>query len=1095
MKFGDSRARRWRGSFHVVRALEPIVRRLASGVFAVALAARGIAASPADDEAFFESRVRPVLTGHCAECHLDGKSKGGLRMDSRALLLAGGDSGAAAIPGDAEGSRLVRAIRYGDPDLRMPPRTRLPPDAVAALEEWVRRGLPDPRAGIATNAPPAKERSANNETGRKHWAFQPVRRAGPPAVDGVSEPIDRFLLARLKAAGLSFAPVADRRTWMRRVTMDLTGLPATEDAVRAFESDDRPDSRERCVDALMASPAYGERWARWWLDVARYADTNGQDENKVMANAWRYRDWVVGAMNADLPMDRFLVEQLAGDLLPADGVDERTAMSRRTATGFLVLGPKLLAEQDKPKLVLDVIDEQIDTIGRAMLGLTLGCARCHDHKFDPVSQREYYALAGIFRSTRTMENLAFVSKFNERDVSTRAELDAIAANAAELAALGKRSDETRVAADAALRKSWREALPRVLAHPDDASAPTGLRERVAAVRAGTNGLASALRGLAVDPDAAATMARWEAALASEGPVPGRSGAAFVCRATNSLEVAVPGADATRAWTLSAWVRPDAIEPDGDTRRWLVSRGANEWVDGHLALVIEKDRVGAFANAGGGRDKVVAAYGKPGALKAREWRHLAASCDATRLRVYLDGAEVASMPMNAALPATNAPFVLGRRPDGFIGFRGRLDSVGIHGRVLDAAELGKLARGETVAGALATRDFDALTDEESRRLADRAVAEELWDKGGLLELPALAERRKLYPSETQGRLDAIDAELAGAKARAPLPAARALAVADDVVTNLPVMARGSHMNPGKEAVPRGFPKCVGPLPVSAPPADHSGRLELARWIVDPSNPLTARVLANRVWQAHFGEGLVRTPDNFGLRGEGPSHPELLDWLASEWMRSGWSLKAMHRRIVLSRAYAQSAVSGEVAADADNRLLHAFPRQRLEAEMLRDALLSVGGRLDRTLGGTLVSWKNDEYVPGDDAPFRMPRRTLYLPLVRDRGIDLFAAFDGANPSVSVARRGSTVVSPQALYLMNSPVVREAAEGVARRVSAHPEASRVGRLYGVVLARAPSPAEAERARRFLEDGRLSALDVGGRWTALAQALLASNEFTHRE
>ncbi|KAB2673419.1 MAG: DUF1549 domain-containing protein [Verrucomicrobia bacterium] len=672
-------------------ALHRWSRCLAPGLWAVALAGRVVAAPEVapGDEAFFESRVRPVLAEHCAECHLGGKSKGGLRLDSRASTLAGGDSGPAAIPGDADASRLVRAIRYGDPDLRMPPRTRLPPDAIAALEAWVRRGLPDPRTADAALPTVSAAKPPDGAGSRKHWAFQPVRRIAAPAVHGASDPVDGFLLARLQAAGLGFSSAADRRTWIRRVTMDLTGLPATEAAVHAFASDERPDARERWVDALLSDPAYGERWGRWWLDVARYADTNGQDENKVMANAWRYRDWVVSAMNADLPMDRFLVEQLAGDLLPTAGVDEHVAAARRTATGFLVLGPKLLAEQDKPKLVLDVIDEQIDTIGRSMLGLTLGCARCHDHKFDPVSQREYYALAGIFRSTRTMENLAFVSKFNECGISTRAELEAIAAHAGEVKGLAARLAAVEREADDALRASWSGALPRVLVAPDDASLPAGLRERVAAARRGTNALASALRGLADEPDAPATVARWQASLASDGPVPGWRGAGFGCRATNALEIPVARESGPRDWTLSAWVRMDAVETGGDTRRWLVSRGANEWEDGHLALVIDKDRPGALANAGGGPEHVVAAFGKAGILKAREWRHLAAVCDARHLRVYLDGTEVAAVPMPGRVPAGKGPFVLGRRPDGYIGFRGRLDSVRLDQTGLAAEAVGRL----------------------------------------------------------------------------------------------------------------------------------------------------------------------------------------------------------------------------------------------------------------------------------------------------------------------------------------------------------------------------------------------------------------------
>lgn len=766
-------------------------------------------AADARDIDFFESRIRPVLVEQCGECHLGGKAKGGLRMDSRAAILAGGDSGVVVVPGDPETSSLIRAVRYGDPDLRMPPRHRLEPGIVRDLEEWVRRGLPDPRSDTGGGAAAKAAVPVDSSVVRQHWAFRPLERPAIPDGALSARPLDRFLRERLRKEGLDFSEPTDRRTWLRRVTMDLTGLPARVEDIESFEADARPDARELWVDRLLSSPAYGERWGRWWLDVARYADSNGQDENKVMGNAWRYRDWVVAALNADMPFDRFTREQIAGDLFANHLAPGAARFDAWTATGFLVLGPKLLAEQDKPKLVLDIIDEQIDTVGRAFLGLTLGCARCHDHKFDPVPQRDYYAMAGIFGSTRTMENLAFVSKFNERP-------------------LAPEPDVERVAAHGAL-----------------------LRE-----------------------------------------------------ATGRLEKA------------------------------------------------EKEANGK--------------NGKP------------------------------------------------------------------------------------------PKD----------------------------------------PSATN-RIPALKAEVERLKAMTPAPLPMTLAVSEAPSTNLPVLGRGSHLNPGKEPVPRGFPTLLGSVPVPPPATSASGRMELALWLTHPSNPLTPRVLVNRVWQAHFGEGLVRTPDNFGLRGEAPTHPALLDWLAGEFVRSGWSLKRLHRQIVLSEAYGQSSVvrADAVRKDPDNRWLHRYPLQRLEAEMLRDTILAVSGRLDQAVGGSLVDWKNDEYVPGDEAPFGSVRRALYLPVVRDRGHDLFTAFDGANSSVAVARRSSTVVSPQALYLLNAPLVRDAAERLMRAVKDEPQDGRLVALYRLILGRKPSTTEARRATDLLSDPRLAGVPEAQRWTVLAQALLCSNEFTHRE
>jgi hypothetical protein len=406
---------------------------LAFGLGAVVAATEAPRAADEARLAFFEQRIRPVLVEHCYECHSteSQKLKGDLRLDFRDGLLRGGDTRAAVVPGKAAESLLVTALSYTNRDLQMPPKGKLPDAVIADLVKWVNDGAADPRTE------PTATVAAKKSDGAGHWAFQPIRDVAPPVVDSTaaaSSPLDRFIGAKLAEHGLSPAPAADRRTLIRRATYDLTGLPPTPEEIAAFLADEAPGAFSRLVERLLASPRYGERWGRWWLDVARYADTNGQDENKVMANAWRYRDWVIRSFNANQPFDSFLTEQLAGDLLPTHGVGEPAVFDRWTATGFLVLGPKMLAEQDKPKLVMDLVDEQIEVVSRAFLGLTVGCARCHDHKFDPISARDYYALAGIFKSTKTMENLAFVSKFNERRITGAAELSAIETHAAALTA-------------------------------------------------------------------------------------------------------------------------------------------------------------------------------------------------------------------------------------------------------------------------------------------------------------------------------------------------------------------------------------------------------------------------------------------------------------------------------------------------------------------------------------------------------------------------------------------------------------------------------------------------------------------------------------
>jgi len=632
--------------------------------------------------------------------------------------------------------------------------------------------------------------------------------------------------------------------------LDLIGLPPTWEEVAHFESDSDARALERIVDRLLASPHYGERWGRWWLDVARYADTNGQDENKVMANAWRYRDWVIQAFNRNLPVDLFITQQLAGDLLPtpAKASDAADAI---TATGFLVLGPKMLAEQDKPKLMMDIIDEQIDTVGRAFLGLTLGCARCHDHKYDPIPTRDYYALAGIFKSTRTMENLAFVSKFHERVIAP----------------------PEKLLAQQAHQKQIEDLTQRI-------------------------------------------------------------------------------ADATR--------------------------------DANAALL------------------------------------------------------------------------------------------------------------------------------------------ESWKPNGPKDLPK--NPRSLYPEAVQAAITEWECEKVYLQGRAPAPLEMALGVTESGPTNVPVHLRGNHLKLAPIAVPRGFPQLPnGSASIPAIPDSQSGRLELARWITDPANPLTSRVFVNRVWQAHFGEGLVRTPDNFGLRGEPPSHPALLDWLATEFQRSGWDLKALHRIVVLSATYQQSTRRTDAdserispsdrspgsdpvdSIDPDNRWLSYFPRRRLDAEMIRDGILHVSGRLDPTPGGSLVEWKNDEYTPGDTVSPVSVRRTIYLPIVRDRVYDALTLFDFANPSVTTAKRVPTVVAQQALFFMNSALVKDSALSLARLIEKDPgldSSKKIQRAFLRVLGRSPTPAEATRAVGFLEsvaagdgpDKPSTTAPASEPFVVLCQALLASNEFVYR-
>ncbi len=746
----------------------------------------------ADDLQFFESEVRPLLTDHCYECHA-GESRilrGGLRLDHRAGWLRGGDSGPAIVPGDPQNSLLMQAVRYES--MEMPPAGRLSEQQTAVLGEWIRRGAPDPRL----EAPPAKLQPVDWDAARKHWAFQPIPDVEPPAESDPlwsKNPIDRFVRARLRQAGMEPAVAADRRTLIRRATFDLTGLPPTPEETAAFIADPAEDAFDRVVDRLLSSPAYGERWGRHWLDLVRYATTNGADENHGLPEAWRYRDWVIRSLNFDLPMDQFIVQQLAGDLLPVPE-DEQAAGDLLTATGLLVLGPKMLAEQDKEKMLIDIADEQVDTISRTMLGLTLSCARCHDHKFDPLSARDYYALAGIFYSTRTMQNRDFVSKWMERPLPSREVTER------------RRQQQQRI---------------------------------------------------------------------------------------------------------------DAVKSE-----------------------LEQLKVA-------GQKELVAAR---------------------------------------------------------------------------QAELEKLQK----------------------------------------ELPQYA---------------------------------MVMAAEEGERCNLPVHLRGNHLKPGPDLVPRGMPSILTEVaPADSISGDESGRLQLARWLVSPQQPLTARVMVNRLWMWHFGRPLMRSPSNWGLQAEAPSHPELLDWLARELMRRGWSLKSMHRLVLSSRTWQMSSVqrADYQELDPENRLLWRQNRRRLEAEEVRDAVLLTGGGLDRTSGGMAGSV---------DAP----RRAIYLPIDRAALYEMFSTFDYVETAGHIEQRPATTVPNQALFLLNSSLVHEQ----SRRLAEGQGAADVGfpgataeelcsRLFDVIYGRPASMAERAEAMTFLQqlDSALSGVaDERERrlqcWATLCRTLLAGNQF----
>ncbi|MFI5459926.1 MAG: PSD1 and planctomycete cytochrome C domain-containing protein [Isosphaerales bacterium] len=789
-----------------------MARLCASGLLALLSLLRPARADESR-ETFFELKIRPVLATTCLPCHGGKKTESGLKVDSRESLLRGGDRGPAIVAGEPEQSLLVQAIRQTHEDVKMPPKRRLSGEAVADFVSWIAAGAVWPAD---------KNQAASQQTGPavRHWAFQRVKVALPPVdPSGWSErPIDRFVAARRRAAGLRPVRTADRRTLIRRITFDLTGLPPTPADVANFVHDDSPDAYVRVVERLLASPRYGERWGRHWMDVVRYADTAGDNADYPVPEAARYRDYIIDSFNRDKPYDQFVREHLAGDVLAGRGAGGHYAESV-IATGFLALSRRYAT--GPYELWHLTLEDAIDATGRTFLGLTLRCARCHDHKFDPVSQRDYYALYGIFAST------TFPYAGSEELQSKK--------------------------------------FPRMNFVP--------------------------------------------------------------------------------------LVEPVRAEP--------------------------------------------------------------------KLKSY----------------------------------QGRL------------AELER-----------ASKSIESKNDAESRRRLGELRTE--WTRLARASLPS------------------------------DLPGSYAVTEGKPVVAAL--QRRGEPENPGP-IVPRGVPRFAfldgePPPPVAA---QSSGRIELAQWLTQAGHPLTARVMVNRIWQHHFGRGIVATPSNFGLRGEPPSHPDLLDWLAAKLVSSGWSIKAIHREIVLSQTYrlASDFDAASAVIDPENRWLWRFPRRRLEAESIRDSMLAVSGELDQGRPGPhpfppIEAWHWTQHDPFK-AVYPTNHRSVYLMTQRLVKHPFLAIFDGPDTNVSTDVRARSTVPLQALYLRNNPFVQQQAAGFARRLlagSTQPS-QRIERAFETAWGRPPDADELARASRFLDATR-GALAAAGlaedsrepeTWASLAKVLMTANEFLY--
>jgi hypothetical protein len=1095
--------------------------------------------------AFFENKVRPVLFGRCFSCHGESVQQSGLRLDSLAATLKGGKRGPAIVPGKPEQSLLVQVIGHTG-DVKMPPNGKLPPDESAALITWVKQGAvwPEDKKVQPGGAFITPEK-------RNFWSFRPVKKPVVPTPPPnsqrkggtgglwktwVKNPIDAFILAKLETKGLKPAPLADRRTLIRRVTYDLIGLPPTPEEVEAFVNDKSPRAWEKVIDRLLASPHYGERWGRHWLDVARYADSNGLDENTAFGNAFRYRDYVIAAFNADKPYNQFIIEQIAGDLLPTD--DQKLRNERLTATGFLVLGAKVLAEPDKPKMVMDIVDEQLEVVTKSVMGLTVTCARCHDHKFDPISTKDYYALAGIFKSTRTMETLNTVARVLERPLMTK-ELEAeIKTHNEKVAQFQSAVNTVRDRENAVLRNALkRDAVKYLLAgweysqQPGQSSlaeipAQPGETRRVVEAEKFDRGnvvrdFQTYGEGIGVihnvqTPD----VAEWDI------EVPAGNYQIELRYASNEKRPVKLSLNGKVIKQQTAGQDTGSFQRGG--QRWEVQgifsfqNGKNTLrldCDGPiphfdkilLASVVSRKPDNAPVRT---LEQIAQQYGLLPAVVKR-WGDLLAKGENSP--ILYPFVTIAESLANAQNPPITTRFASNLILNDAV--KAALNDVPVRS-VEDLAE---------TYGRLFVAEGNGSGLEPIRRL--------LFDKDGLLGLPEKPET--YYPETAQTELKKAEDALKTAQKAAPKVPITPSVEEQKKIENCRVHLRGSTLTLGDE-VPRRFLTVLGDTHTTSVNEKQSGRLELAQWLVRPDHPLTARVAVNRIWQHHFGEGFVRTPDNYGLLGERPTHSELLDWLAATFveddqrpttndqrssagsgMRSSlvvgrssygcdWSMKKLHRLILLSNTYKMSSANDPKAAqiDPDNRLLWRSHRRRLEAEPFRDAILAVSGSLDRTLGGSLLASANNEYVTNDQstnaAQYNAPRRSVYLPVIRNAVYDVFQAFDFGDPSMVNAKRASTTIAPQALFAMNSPFILEQAKTWAANLLRLPDADDAARLqlaYRQAFARPPQPAEIQRSLDYLARYATriapSEPDTTKRhekaWASLCHLLFASNEFIY--
>ncbi len=979
------------------------------------MAAGGLSLPAAERTLEFNRDIRPILSDRCFLCHgPDAAAKNvPRRLDREADAKAARDGKRAIVEGDPASSELIRRITAERPALRMPPVAsgpRLTDAQIATLRAWIAQGA----------------------KWQKHWAYLPPVRRPPPAVRNRSwphNPVDRFVLARLESEGLRPSPEASMETWLRRVSLDLTGLPPTPAELDAFLADATPHAREKAVDRLLASPRYGERMAARWLDAARYADSNGYqyDGERVM---WRWRDWVIEAFNRNQPFDRFVLDQIAGDMLPGATLDQRIA------TGFNRNHRANTEDGIVPEeYAVEYVVDRLETTATVFLGTTIGCARCHNHKYDPFDQKEFYRLFAYFNNVPelgramkygnsppvipapTREQQAALEEWHRRIREVERFLEARAQETGR----DRQEWSRRIAGEAPAW--WRPASGIVAAFPMEGSGeakPVG-------------GTPEVVEG------------RIDRALAFDGKTYLDAGD-------------IGGFDIEDRFTLSLWFLSQDT-PDGS----LLSRMADNPKGKGYGVHLNRGKVHAHLTSVWVDDAIRLETEE--SLDAGRWHHLAVTYSGSRMAegvtVWIDGRAARTRveqdtlyrPFGNAGRAFRESFRIGGGWGAGRRFRGLIDDVRVYRRILEAREISAMALGASI-------PVIALKMEALRSEPERLQLHEYF-----LENGADDEVRQAWKRLASLRLEKEKLERS-------FPTVMVMAERPTPKETF-VLIRGAYDKPGEKVEP-GVPRALHPLPAGAP----NNRLGFARWLVDPANPLTARVAVNRFWQMYFGAGLVRTTEDFGLQGEWPSHPELLDWLATQFVRSGWDVKAMQKLIVTSATYWQSSAGTPelFERDPDNRLLARGPRRRLPAESIRDQALFVAGLLTEKLGGASVKpyqpaglWQEtsmqDMYYVQSKGP-DLYRRGLYTFWKRTIPPPMMMNFDAAGREACVVHETRTNTPLQALNMMNDATFVEAARFLGQRMLLEGGPDDAGRLrYGFRLTTARAPSAAE--ERVLLDG----------------------------